>query len=181
MPEGICICSRKRAPAVRSFQPAGTCLSRLHSARDFPPEGGAGTKACRVYVESEAAHLCRKNSPASARREIFRQKEAQGRRHTACTSSPKQRTYAGKGSPRLRSARDFPAEEGARTKAYRVYVESEATHLCRKRSASLTWIQKSPSCSDTSYNSPASPPSRTAHASTGPARPRQAYRCCVWP
>ena len=40
------------------------------------------------------------------------------------------------------AARDFLSEEGARTKEYRVYVESAATQYCRKRSAAETHWKK---------------------------------------
>ena len=101
------------------------CTSSPHSAvmrkrsgapRDFPSEQGARAQTYRVYFKSAQ---CRHAEKIRARREIFRQNKACGRRCTGCTSNP----HSAVMRKRSGAPRDFPPEQGVRAQTYRVYFK----------------------------------------------------------
>ena len=89
---------------------------RSGAPRDFPPEQGARAQTYRVYFKSAQ---CRHAEKIRARREIFRQNKACGRRCTGCTSNP----HSAVMRKRSGAPRDFPPEQGVRAQTYRVYFK----------------------------------------------------------
>ena len=121
--EGVPCVRRVRSSTIYSEKP-------LPAAGDFPARQGARTKAYRVHIEYEAAPyiFSEKPLPRSGRFSGKTRRKGEG---VPCVRRVRSSTvYSEKPPP---AAGDFPARQGARTKAYRVYVESAATQYCRKR------------------------------------------------